>query len=69
MGGRKNFHLNFPEMCRAETRRLVKTQQFMMCMNEMADASKDFFGVMKPFVCKVFAGSGIPLKRHWRRRC
>src|SRR4051812_10666693 len=69
MSRRKKFHLNFSEMRRVETRRVVKTQQFMMCMNRIADAPKDFFAVMKPFVCKVFAISGNPLKKRWRRRC
>jgi hypothetical protein len=38
----KTFHLSFPEMRRAETSALVKTQQFMMCMNEIADRRKRF---------------------------
>jgi hypothetical protein len=33
----KNFHLNFPENCRAETRTLVKRQQFMVCMEKIFD--------------------------------
>jgi hypothetical protein len=69
IGGRKKFHLNFLEIFRVETLRLVKRQQFMVCMNRIADAAKDFFAVMKPFVCKVFASSGNPLKGRWRRRC
>jgi hypothetical protein len=69
MGGAKKFHLNFLESCRAETSAVVKRQQFMVCMNEIADTAKDFFATMKPFVCKVFERSGNPLKKRWRRRC
>ena len=69
ISGRKNFHLNFLENCRAETRTLVKTQQFMVCMKKISDQPKHFFTSIKPFVFKVFARSGFSLKIRWRRRC
>jgi len=56
MGGRKNFHLNFPENCRAETRRVVKMQQFMVCMKKISVHLKHFFTSTKPFVFKAFWG-------------
>jgi len=43
MAGSKNFHLNFTENCRVETRTLVKTQQFMVCMKKISDQPKHFF--------------------------
>jgi len=58
MAASKNFHLNFPEICRAETRTLVKTQQFMVCMNKILVRQNIFFTSTKPFVFKVFAVSG-----------
>ena len=69
MAASKNFHLNFPEICRAETRTLVKTQQFILCMKKIFDLPKHFFTSTKPFVFKAFPQPGFSLKNPWRPRC
>jgi hypothetical protein len=65
----KTFHLSFPKTSRPETRIVVKTQQFIICMNEMMDAQKSFLSWFNAFVFSFFRVIRNPVEMRWRRRC